>query len=225
MHPSVKVKNSLWALVDNPSDNKCRRVATPLDEQVDRNWTSTSWGNSNVSHLLCTFKLGCSIMTYRLQSARMVDEQVAEEVKSSLRTGVMKNKQTNLFHQQNRANQWLLSMARKTRKESVLKDSLSSIQSQINNEKAARQQSLHRQQEFAASLKTLRESGTGNSHMSIERFEEGSQLQKKIDDEKDLRRRSNFTQTSLMADWVNYQHLHLGSPAGQVLVLLKNCQR
>ena len=109
----------------------------------------------------------------------------------------MKNKQTSLFHQQNRANQRLLSTARKTHKEAVLKDNLSSVESRINDEKAARQLSLLRQREYAASLKTLNESGSGNSRMSIARFEEGSQLQKKIDYEKDLRRRSTITQTSL----------------------------
>ena len=36
--------------------------------------------------------------------------------------------------------------------------------------------------------------------MSIERFEEGSLLQKNIDYEKDLRRRSTITQTSLIAE-------------------------
>ena len=112
----------------------------------------------------------------------------------------MKNKQTSLFHQQNRANQRLLSTARKTRKEAVLKDNLSSVESRINDEKAAHQLSLLRQREYAASLKTLNESGSGNSRMSIARFEEGSQLQKKIDYEKDLRRRSTITQTSLIAE-------------------------
>jgi hypothetical protein len=136
----------------------------------------------------------------QLSSARKVDEQVADEVESSLRTGIMKNKQTNLFHQQNRANQRLLSTARKTRKETDLHDSLSSVESRINDEKAARQQSLHRQREFAASLKTLNESGSGNSRMSIALFEEGSQLRKKIDNEKDFRRRSTITQTSLLAE-------------------------
>jgi hypothetical protein len=112
----------------------------------------------------------------------------------------MKNKQTNLFHQQNRANQRLLSTARKTRKETVLQDSLSRVQSRINDEKAARQESLHRQREFAASLETLNESGSGNSCMSIALFEEGSQLRKKIDNEKNFRRRSTITQTSLLAE-------------------------
>lgn len=68
------------------------------------------------------------------------------------------------------------------RKETVLQDSLSSGQSRVNDEKAAldRQQSLHRQREFVASLKTLSESGSRNSRMSITLFEEDSQQQKKI---------------------------------------------
>lgn len=136
-------------------------------------------------------------MNLIVSSACKVDEQVAEEVESSLRMGIMKNKQTNLFHQQNRANQRLLSTARKTHKETVLKESLSNVQIRINDEKATCQQSLHRQREFTTSLKTLSESG---SHMSIALFEEGSQLQKKIDYEKDLRRKSTIIQTSLMAE-------------------------
>lgn len=201
MHPWVEVKDFLWALVDNTSDNKCRRVSTPLDEQADRNWTSAPWGNPDVSYLLWGLGLGVLWLIWlsQLSSARRVDEQVAEEVESSLRTGIMKNKQSNLFHQQNRANQRLLSTARKTRKETVLQDSLSSVQSRVNDEKAARQQSLLRQRKFAASLKTLND-GSGNSHMSLALFEEGSQLQKKIDYEKNLRRRSTITQTSLMAE-------------------------
>ena len=79
-----------------------------------------------------------------VSSARRVDEQVAKEVEASLRTGIMKNKQTNLFHQQNRANQRLLSTARKTRKETVFQESLSSLQSRVDNEKAARQESLYK---------------------------------------------------------------------------------
>ena len=68
------------------------------------------------------------------------------------------------------------------RKETVLQDSLSSGQSRVNVEKAALdcQQSLHWQCEFVASLKTLSESGSRNSRMSIMLFEEDSQQQKKI---------------------------------------------
>src|SRR5277367_916625 len=94
----------------------------------------------------------CTMTDFIVSSARRVDEQVAKEVEASLRTGIMKNKQTNLFHQQNRANQRLLSTARKTRKETVFQESLSSLQSRVNNEKAARQESLYRQCELAASL-------------------------------------------------------------------------
>ena len=135
-----------------------------------------------------------------VSSARRVDEQVAKEVEASLRTGIMKNKQTNLFHQQNRANQRLLSTARKTRKETVFQESLSSLQSRVDNEKATRQESLHRQCELAASLKTLSGDGSRNSRMSLALFEETSQLRKKIDYEKDLRRRSTITQTSLVGE-------------------------
>jgi hypothetical protein len=130
-------------------------------------------------------------------SARLVDEQVAKEVASSLRTGIMKNKQTTLFHQQNRANQRLISMARKTHKETTVQDSLSNVQSRIDSEKIIRQQSLFRQREYEASLKALTENGAVNSRMSIALFEETSLLRKKIDDEKNLRRRSTITRSSL----------------------------
>jgi len=134
-----------------------------------------------------------------VSSARVVDEQVADEVESSLKTGVMKNNQTGLFHRQNRANQRLVSTARKSRKETVLQDSLSGVQSRIVSEKAAHQQSLLQQREYEASLKLLMDNGaSGNSRMSLELFEETSQLRKKIANEQDLRRRLKITQSSLM---------------------------
>lgn len=140
------------------------------------------------------------IMTdFFVSSARLVDERVSEEVESSLNTGIMKNNQTTLFHRQNRANQRLVSTAHKTRKETVLQDSLSGIQSRIDIEKAARQQSLLHQREYEAALRALTENGAaGTSRMSIALFEETSQLRKKIANEKDLRRRITITQSSLM---------------------------
>lgn len=78
----------------------------------------------------------------------------------------------------------VLSTAHKTCKESVLEDSVPRVQNCINDKKTTCQQTLHRQCEFGASLKSLNE--TDASHMSIALFEEYSQLQKKIDYEKDL---------------------------------------
>lgn len=109
-------------------------------------------------------------------SARLVDEQVAEEVASSQQTGIMKNKQTSLFHQQNRANQRLMTTARKTRKESIMQDSLTRIQTRVDSEKVTRQQSLIRQREYEESLKSLTDNGAEHSRMSMALFEETSQL-------------------------------------------------
>ena len=134
---------------------------------------------------------------FHATSARLVDEQVAEEVASSQKNGIMKNKQTSLFHQQNRANQRLMNTARKTRKETIMQDSLASIQSRVNNEKVTRQQSLLRQREYEESLKALTENGGANSRMNLALFEETSQLRKKIDNEKDCRRRSVISRNSL----------------------------
>lgn len=132
-------------------------------------------------------------------SARLADERVSEKVESSLNTGIMKNNQTTLFHRQNRANQRLVSTAHKTCKETVLQDSLSGIQSRIDVEKAARQQSLLHQREYEAALRALTVNGAaGTSRMSIALFEETSQLRKKIANEKDLHRRITITQSSLM---------------------------
>lgn len=132
-------------------------------------------------------------------SARLVDEQVAEEVASSQQTGIMKNKQTSLFHQQNRANQRLMTTARKTRKESIMQDSLTRIQTRVDSEKVTRQQSLIRQREYEESLKSLTDNGAEHSRMSMALFEETSQLRMKINNEKDLRRRSAITR-NLLAD-------------------------
>jgi hypothetical protein len=139
------------------------------------------------------------IMTdFFVSSARLVDEQVYEEVESSLKTGIMKNNQTTLFYRQNRANQRLESTARKMRKGTLIQDSLSGVQSRINDEKVARQQSLIQQREYEASLRALTENGPAGTGMSIAVFEETSQLRKKIANEKDLRRRITITQSSLM---------------------------
>ena len=102
---------------------------------------------------------------------------MADEVESSLKTGIMKNNQSGLFHRQNRANQRLRSTARKSRQETVLQDSLSAVQSRIVSEKAAHQQSLLQQREYEASLRSLTDNGAaGNSRMSLALFEETSQL-------------------------------------------------
>ena len=132
-------------------------------------------------------------------SARLVDEQVYEEVESSLKTGIMKNNQTTLFHRQNRANKRLESTARKMRKETLIQESLSGVQSRIDDEKAARQQSLTQQRGYEASLRALTGIlAAGTARMSITVFEETSKLRKKIANEKDLRRRITITQSSLM---------------------------
>ena len=90
-------------------------------------------------------------------------------------------------------------MAHKTQKETVLKDSLSGIQSRIDTKKAAHQQSLLQQCEYEAALRALTENGAAGSTswMSIALFEETSQLQKKIANEKDLCWRIAITQSSL----------------------------
>jgi hypothetical protein len=126
-------------------------------------------------------------------STHLVDEQVAEEVASSQQTGIMKNKQMSLFHQQNCANQRLMATARKTHKESIMQDSLTSIQICIDSEKVTCQQSLLHQHKYEESLKSLTDNGGENSHMSMALFEKTSQLQKKINNEKDLRQRSEIT--------------------------------
>jgi hypothetical protein len=141
---------------------------------------------------------------------------VAEEAASSQKTGIMKNKQTSLFHQQNRANQRLMTTARKTRKETVMQDSLTSIQTRIDSEKITRQQSLLRQREYEESLKSLTDNGAANSRMSIARFEETSQLRKKIDNEKDLRRRSAITRNSLADELSEISASASGKPTAGV---------
>jgi hypothetical protein len=143
---------------------------------------------------------GFIMANFFVSSARLVDERVSDEVESSLNTGIMKNNQTTLFHRQNRANQRLVYTAHKTRKETVLQDSLSGVQSRIDGEKAARQQSLLQQRGYEVTLRALTENGAaGTSHMSIALFEETSELRKKIANEKDLRRRITITQ-SLLTD-------------------------
>jgi hypothetical protein len=161
-------------------------------------------------------KVKYRLTDFIVSSARVVDEQVAEEVESSLRTGIIKNKQTNLFHQQNRANQRLISTAHKTRKETVMKESLSSVQCHVEDEKTARQQSLLRQREYEASLKALTENGSGKSRMNIALFEETSHLRRKIDNEKDLRRRSTITQSSLTADLSELTASASGNPGSSI---------
>lgn len=143
---------------------------------------------------------GFIMANFFVSSARLVDERVSDEVESSLNTGIMKNNQTTLFHRQNRANQRLVYTAHKTRKETVLQDSLSGVQSRIDGEKAARQQSLLQQRGYEVTLRALTENGAaGTSHMSIALFEETSELRKKIANEKDLHRRITITQ-SLLTD-------------------------
>jgi len=42
MHSRITVKDFRGALVNNTSDNECRRISTPLDEQADRDWPAAS---------------------------------------------------------------------------------------------------------------------------------------------------------------------------------------
>ena len=128
----------------------------------------------------------------------------------------MKNKQTSLYHQQNRANQRLISTAHKTRKNTVLKESLSSVQRHVEDEKTARQQSLLQQHKYEASLKALTENESSKSPMDITLFEETSQLRKKIDNEKNSRRRSKITQSSLTDNLSEMMASASGKPGASV---------
>src|SRR5271156_1647300 len=108
-----------------------------------------------------------------------------------------------------------MTTARKTRKETVMQDSLTSIQTHIDREKVTCQQSLLHQREYEESLKSLTDNGCKLTHEHCT-VEETSQHRKKIDDEKDLRRRSAITWNALADELSEVSASASGKPTAGV---------
>ncbi|KAG6886954.1 hypothetical protein C0992_001486 [Termitomyces sp. T32_za158] len=81
-------------------------------------------------------------------SAQEIDKRIAEEVKTALSTGILANKQTELFHRTSRKTQRHFATAHKARETNELQTLSEHLQNQIEEEKMKRKESSQRQREL-----------------------------------------------------------------------------
>ncbi|KAG6912660.1 hypothetical protein DXG01_013054, partial [Tephrocybe rancida] len=85
-------------------------------------------------------------------SAKEIDERVAEEVKAAFSTGILTNKQTELFHRTSRNSQCHSATARKARIATKVQTVNGELREKIEEEKTNRRESTLRQQELQDQL-------------------------------------------------------------------------
>ena len=133
-----------------------------------------------------------------IDSARLVDEQAAEEVADCLKNSALRNRHTQLFHCQVRGSQRHNVVARKTREIAEIQGSTAALNARIEEEKELRHRSLNQQRDYEETLKQLPGESQTGSHMSIDLYGQRSTLRGKIADEKEKRRKSNAIQKALI---------------------------
>ena len=149
-----------------------------------------------------------------IDSARLVDEQAAEEVADCLKNGALRNRHTQLFHRQVRGSQRHNVVARKTREVIEIQGSTSTLNARIEEEKELRHRSLNKQRDYEETLKQLPGDGKNTgSHMSIDLYDQRSTLRGKIADEKEKRRKSNAIQKVLLHEKQEVTASATGKPA------------
>lgn len=131
-----------------------------------------------------------------IASARLVDEQAAEEVAACLKNGALRNRHTELFHRQVRGSQRHNVVARKTREAAEIQGSTATLNARIEKEKEFRHQSLNQQRGYKGTLKQLSDEGLGGQ-MGLDLYDQRSTLRGKIADEKENRRKSKAVQKLL----------------------------
>ena len=130
-------------------------------------------------------------------SARLVDEQAAEEIAACLENGALRNRHTELFHRQVRGSQRHNVIARKTREVTEIQGTTSTLNSRIEEEKEFRHRSLNQQRGYEDTLKQLVSDEGSAGRMGIELYDERSLLRGKIADEKEKQRKSHAIQKLL----------------------------
>jgi hypothetical protein len=159
--------------------------------------------------------LSLKFLSKIVDSARLVDEQAAEEVAACLKNGAMRNRHTELFHRQVRGSQRHNVVARKTREVVEIQGSTATLNARIEEEKELRHRSLNQQRDYEETLKQL-VSGEGRntgSHMGINLYGQRSTLRGKIADEKEKRRKSNAIQKVLLHEKQEVTASATGKPA------------
>lgn len=148
-----------------------------------------------------------------IDSARLVDEQAAEEVADCLKNGALRNRHTQLFHRQVRGSQRHNVVARKTREIAEIQGSTAALNARIEEEKELRHRSLNQQRDYEETLKQLPGESQTGSHMSIDLYGQRSTLRGKIADEKEKRRKSNAIQKALIHEKREVTASATGKPA------------
>ena len=126
-----------------------------------------------------------------IDSARLVDEQAAEEVADCLKNSALRNRHTQLFHCQVRGSQRHNVVARKTREIAEIQGSTAALNARIEEEKELHHRSLNQQRDYEETLKQLPGESQTGSHMSIDLYGQRSTLRGKIADEKEKRRNNS----------------------------------
>ena len=158
---------------------------------LKRLYSSLYFFSINVAEICCHYR------------ARLIDQQVADEVQESLRMGILKNPHTELFYRQARASQRLTSAAKKVQETAEIQATTETIQLRIDAEKESRHFSLLLQRQYEDELKFLTHStaGTVNGQaMGVDIYNQTSDLWAKIENEKELRRKSNLIQKTLAVE-------------------------
>jgi hypothetical protein len=145
-------------------------------------------------------------------SARIVDEQAAEEVSAFLENGALKSQHTQLFHRQVRGSQRHNAIARKACEVVEIQAGTATLNARIEEEKDFRHQSLNVQRDYEAALKQLSDGNSGGQ-MGIDLFSQRSTLRGKISDEKEKRRKSNAIQKVLLHEKEEITASATGKPA------------
>ena len=151
-----------------------------------------------------------------VDSARLVDEQAAEEVVACLKNGALRNRHTELFHRQVHGSQRQNVVARKTREVVEIQASTATLNARIEEEKELRHRSLNQQRDYEEALKQLSGEGKNTqagSHMSIDLYGQKNILRGKIADEKEKRRKSNAIQKVLLHEKQEITASATGKPA------------
>jgi hypothetical protein len=158
--------------------------------------------------------LSAKYLSNVVDSARLVDEQAAEEVAACLKNGAMRNRHTELFHRQVRGSYRQNVVARKTREVVEIQASTATLNARIEEEKELRQRSINQQRDYEETLKQLPGEGKNTgSHMSIDLYGQRSTLRGKIAEEKEKRRKSNAIQKVLLHEKQEVTASATGKPA------------
>jgi len=144
-------------------------------------------------------------------SARLIDEQAAEEVAACLKNGALRSRQTELFHRQLRGSQRHNAVARKAREVAEIQGSTAALNARIEEEKEFRHRSLNEQRDYEEALKQLSNEGSGRMGMDL--YDQRSTLRGKIAGEKEKRRKSHVTQKDLLHEKEEVTASGTGKPA------------